>query len=610
MSRAHPRLFAGMISILAGMVLFACSTAGIIVYTMPRDADMGTWESFVGNYDAGTVKEIRIYNGESFFQYRTKSGQTFSVPREDHSLQSCSGVKYMDDARKGMLAATAVSCLLLAPITASFATVSKPSRKTAASIQQVKKPVPPKEIPQIAPKELPIAPPAPSAPPPPEPKEDPLFANIVTKPVAVQDKSVTFRDIAGYAETKKNMEFVVRCLQNPDLLRQVGAKIPAGILLYGPPGTGKTLMAKAIAGTAGVRFYSANASEFIRRYVGVGAENVSNLYKEARAHAPSIVFIDEIDAIGGARGGEGENQEYRQTLNALLTEMDGLSKDSGVMTIAATNDFEHLDPALIRPGRFDRKIAVPLPNYDDRLEIVRLYAGKRNMSEQVSLETVARDTAGMAGAGIHTLFNEAALHAVMCGRGIILPEDIDSALTQIQTNGVENRGSNEEDRRNSAYHEAGHAVILRLLAGITVPKVSIVGNTSGSAGLTFFTEGEDAQFTAKYLRNRIVAIYGGRAAEELVFGKDQVTAGAKNDLQVATKWIKEYLQGGLGDSLLDSEVFASMRGCEAEEARNLSRELYRESMEFLGQHREQLDRVATALLKKDTLLENELNSLL
>lgn len=616
MRRAHPRLFAGMISILAGMVLFACSAAGIIVYTMPRDADAGTWESFVGNYDAGTVKEIRIYKGESFFQYRTKSGQTLSVPREDHSLQSRSGVKYMDDARKGMLAAAAVSCLLLAPITASFVTVSKPNRKGAVPIQQAKNPAPPREIPQTAlkesaaSKELPKAPPESPVPPPPEPKEDPLFANIVTKPIAVQETLVTFRDIAGYAETKKNMEFVVKCLQNPDLLHQVGAKIPAGILLYGPPGTGKTLMAKAIAGTAGVRFYSANASEFIRRYVGVGAENVSNLYKEARAHAPSIVFIDEIDAIGGARGGEGENQEYRQTLNALLTEMDGLSKDNGVMTIAATNDFEHLDPALIRPGRFDRKIAVPLPNHDDRLEIVRLYAGKRNMSEQISLETIARDTAGMAGAGIHTVFNEAALHAVMCGRGIILPEDIDSALTQIQTNGVENRGSNEEDRRNSAYHEAGHAVILRLLAGITVPKVSIIGNTSGAAGLTFFTEGEDTQFTAKYLRNRIVAIYGGRAAEELVFGKDQVTAGAKNDLQVATKWIKEYLQGGLGDSLLDSEVFASMRGCEAEEAKNLSRGLYRESMEFLSQHREQLDRVAAALLEKDTLLENELNSLL
>ena len=610
MRRTHPRLFAGMISILAGMVLFACSAAGIIVYTMPQDADTGTWEGFVGSYDAGMVKEIRVYRGESFFQYRTKDGRTLSVPRKDHSLQSRSGVKYMDNARKGMLTAAAVSCLLLAPITASFATVSTLSRKAAAPIPQMKKPAPQKEIPQTAPKELPKAPPEPPAPPPPEPKEDPLFANIVPKPVAVQETTVTFRDIAGYTETKKNMEFVVKCLQNPDLLRQVGAKIPAGILLYGPPGTGKTLMAKAIAGTAGVRFYSANASEFIRRYVGVGAENVRNLYKEARAHAPSIVFIDEIDAIGGTRGGEGENQEYRQTLNALLTEMDGLSKDSGVMTIAATNDFEHLDPALIRPGRFDRKIAVPLPNYDDRLEIVQLYAEKRNMSEQVSLETIARDTAGMAGAGIHTVFNEAAIHAVMCGRDIILPKDIDSALTQIQMNGVENRSSNEEDRRNSAYHEAGHAVILRLLAGITVPKVSIIGNSSGSAGLTFFTEEEDTQFTAKYLRNRIVAIYGGRAAEELVFGKDQVTAGAKNDLQVASKWIKEYLQGGLGDSLLDSEVFASMRGCEAEEAKNLSRGLYRESMEFLSQHREQLDRVAAALLEKDTLLENELNSLL
>lgn len=616
MRRTHPRFFAGIISILSGVVLFACSAAGIIAYTIPREAEMGTWEGFVAQYEAGLVKETRIYKGEKFFQYQTKDGQVRSVPKEDHSLQTRSGVKYMDDVRRGMLAAAAVSCLLLAPVTAAFTTVSNSNRKTAAPIQQVKKPAASKEMPQTAPKEsaapkeLPKTPPTPPAPPPPEPKEDPLFTSIVPKPVAIQETSVTFQDIAGYAETKKNMQFVVTCLQNPGLLQQVGAKIPAGILLYGPPGTGKTLMAKAIAGTAGVRFYSANASEFIRRYVGVGAENVSNLYKEARAHAPSIVFIDEIDAIGGARGGEGENQEYRQTLNALLTEMDGLSKDSGVMTIAATNDFEHLDPALIRPGRFDRKIAVPLPNYDDRLEIVRLYAEKRNMSEHVSLETIARDTAGMAGAGIHTLFNEAALHAVMCGRGIILPEDIDSALTQIQTNGVDSRTFNEEDRKCSAYHEAGHAVILRLLAGITVPKVSIVGNTSGSAGLTFFTEGENTQFTAKYLRNRIVAIYGGRAAEELIFGKDQVTAGAKNDLQTATRWIKEYLQGGLGGSLLDSEVFASVRGREAEEARSLSQELYGEAMTFLGQHREQLDRVAVALLEKDSLLEEELNSLI
>lgn len=615
MRKNHPRIFAGIISILAGTVLFLCSAAGIIAYTMPREAQNDTWEGFISHYEAGEIKEICIFKGEDFFQYKMQNGSIRSVIKETHSLKGRSGVKYMDDVRKGMMIATAVSCLLLAPVTSGFATVAK-IEKRAAKPTPIRQPQPaprePKEATKIPPKE-PVPPeslPHQQNPPAPEPKEDPLFEGIVKKPTAVQETMVTFRDIAGYAETKKNMEFVVKCLQNPDLLRQVGARVPAGILLYGPPGTGKTLMAKAIAGSAHVHFYSANASEFIRRYVGVGAENVGNLYKEARAHAPSIVFIDEIDAIGGARGGEGENQEYRQTLNALLTEMDGLSKDSGVMTIAATNDFEHLDPALIRPGRFDRKIAVPLPNYDDRLEIARHYAGKRNMSEQVSLESIARDTAGMAGAGIHTVFNEAALHAVMCGRGIILPEDIDAALTQIQTNGEESRTNNMEDRKYTAYHEAGHTIILRLLADVAVPKVSIIGSTAGSAGTTFFSEGEDVQFTSRYLRNRIVAIYGGRAAEELVFGKDQVTAGAKNDLQVASRWIKEYLQGGLGNSLLDSEVFASMRGCEAEEAQTLSRELYQEAIAFLKEHNEQLDRIAAALLKKDTLFEEELNSLL
>ena len=206
---------------------------------------------------------------------------------------------------------------------------------------------------------------------------------------AVGQVTTTFDDIAGYAETKKNMEFIVRCLRNPEQLRAVGGKVPNGILLYGPPGTGKTLMARALAGTAGVKFFAANASDFVNIWVGQGATNVRALYAAAKKNAPSIVFIDEIDALGGARN-PGQHQEYRQTLNALLAEMDGMDKDSGVLTIAATNVLSELDPALIRPGRFDRKIAIPLPNYDDRLAIIRLYAKKRAMTEDVSLEMIAR----------------------------------------------------------------------------------------------------------------------------------------------------------------------------------------------------------------------------
>lgn len=600
----NPRLLAGAVAFLLGALLFIPAALGIILLTSPKDAGTGSWETLTEVRKAGSDPKILVFKKQDLLQYQLANQRWYSLTLDGHSTQFLSNARNMDDARTYMLMAAGGILILLAPATAASVTALNVKKKAPAAIPPApvtpKAPIPPKRDP------------APLPEPPSQPKEeDPYFAGIIMKPAAVHEKTVTFNSIAGYAATKRDMEFVVKCLRSPDLLRQVGAKVPAGILLYGPPGTGKTLMAKAIAGTAGVRFYSANASEFIRRYVGVGAENVQALYREARANAPSIVFIDEIDAIGGVRGGEGENQEYRQTLNALLTEMDGLSKDSGVMTIAATNDFEHLDPALIRPGRFDRKIAVPLPNYDDRLEIIKLYASQRNVSPQAFLETLARDTAGLAGSGISTLFNEAALHAVMCNRGVILPEDVDAALTQIVTNGVEAKTANPEELRTNAYHEAGHAVILRLLAGIAVSKVSIVGTTSGAAGTTFFAEDESTtHYTTKYLRNRIVAVYGGRAAEELVFGREQVTAGARDDLKTATRWIKEFLQGGLGNNLLDPEVFASICGSQAEEARTLSEELYQEAMTFLTRHRDALDRVANALLEKGAVTEAELEALL
>lgn len=441
------------------------------------------------------------------------------------------------------------------------------------------------------------------------PKDSSVAAQqLIPAPVA---STVTFDDIAGYAETKRNMEFIVKCLKNPELLKQVGAKVPAGILFYGPPGTGKTLMAQAIAGTAGVNFYSANASEFVQLWCGQGAINVRALYKAAKEHAPSIVFIDELDAIGGARVA-GQNQEYRQTLNALLTEMDGMDKDSGVLTIAATNDFENLDSALIRPGRFDRKIMIPLPNMEDRLAIVKLYAAKRAMDPDISLEKLARETVGMGGSAIATLFNEASIRAVMADRAVITNEDLDDAMTQMLTNGEAAKASNPEDLKVAAYHEAGHTVIMRLLAHDPVQKVSIIGSTIGAVGMTVRTDNDDRVLVpVEVIRARIIAAYGGRAAEELVFGKENVTVGARQDIQDASAYIREYLDCGAGNNLLHAEAFTGNHVApDINEARRISVTLYNEALKFLSEHRDSLERVAQALLDKETIMEEELEKLL
>lgn len=444
-----------------------------------------------------------------------------------------------------------------------------------------------------------------------EPKSKPVETpepTMRTEPTGVE--TTTFADIAGYAETKKNMAFVVKCLRDPAMLRAVGAKVPNGILLYGPPGTGKTLMAKAIAGTAGVKFYSANATEFVNVWVGQGAQNVRAIYQEAKQNAPSIVFIDEIDAIGSARSA-GQNQEYRQTLNALLTEMDGMDKDSGVLTIAATNAFDELDSALIRPGRFDRKIAIPLPNLSDRKAIIRLYAAKRRLSSDVDLDKMARETVGMSGSAIATLFNEASIRAVMDNRSVVTRADFDGALTQMLTNGETMKSAKKEELRVTAYHEAGHAILSRLVAKDPVQKVSIIGNTAGALGLTIRGGDDRMVLPIETLRARAIMSYGGRAAEELVFGKEHITTGASQDLKDASYYIRAYLDAGAGKTLLNESTFAGQKiAPDTTEAKELSTALYNEALQFLSQHRELLDRVAEALLEKETLMEEELEAII
>lgn len=439
-----------------------------------------------------------------------------------------------------------------------------------------------------------------------EKKKD-RVVTVNTQPTC--NETTTFQDIAGYAETKRNMEFIVRCLRQPDQLRAVGAKIPNGILLYGPPGTGKTLMAKALAGTAGVKFYAANASEFVNVWVGQGAQNIRAFYQEAKENAPSIVFIDEIDAIGSTRT-TGQNQEYRQTLNALLAEMDGMDKDCGVLTIAATNVMDELDPALIRPGRFDRKIAIPLPNYNDRLAIIKLYTKRHNLAEDISLEKLAKETVGMSGSAISTLFNEASICAVMADRSVITRMDLDTAMTQMLTNGEMSRTVSKEDLRVVAYHEAGHAVLARLAAKDPVQKVSIIGNTAGALGITI-RGGDDRQMLPlETLRGRAIMCYGGRAAEELVFGKENITTGASQDLKDASRYIRAYLEGGAGSTLLNETSFAGRRVTpDTKEAKELSAQLYAYAVELLSKNKDILDRVANALMEKETLMEEDLDAL-
>lgn len=523
------------------------------------------------------------------------------------TLDQCSGPRSSEHLTmlgivSGLITFMAVPLMANASRAKVYMDEVRPQKRPAVTHRPVQRPT----------QEKPAQQPKPSKP---EKKEEPKTppaeqteVTISTAPTGVE--TTTFDDIAGYKETKKNMAFVVKCLRDPAKLRAVGAKVPRGILLYGPPGTGKTLMAKAIAGTAGVKFYSANATEFVNIWVGQGAQNVRALYQEAKKNAPSIVFIDEIDAIGGTRTA-GQNQEYRQTLNALLTEMDGMDKDSGVLTIAATNAFEELDPALIRPGRFDRKIAIPLPSLSDRTAIIRLYASKRRLASDINLENLARETVGMSGSSIATLFNEASIRAVMNNRTVVTRADMDAAMTQMLTNGEVQKGAKKEELLITAYHEAGHAILSILVAKDPIQKVTIIGNTAGAMGLTVRGGDDRSILPVEVLRARAIMSYGGRAAEELVFGKENITTGASQDLKDASYYIRAYLDAGAGESLLNAESFVGQKIVrDTSEAKKLSVDLYNEALEFLSQHRDLLDRVANALLAKETLMSEDLDALI
>ena len=348
--------------------------------------------------------------------------------------------------------------------------------------------------------------------------------------------NTNFADVAGCDSAKIELEEVVDFLKNPDRYTEMGAKIPRGCLLNGPPGTGKTLLARAVAGEAGVPFISVSGSEFVQVFVGVGAARVRDMYRQARENAPCIVFIDEIDAVGRQRGSGSSNDEREQTLNQLLVEMDGFDGNPGVITIAATNRLDILDEALVRAGRFDRKIEISLPDFKGRFEVLKVHARNKPLAPDVDLEQVARRTPGLAGASLKNLLNEAAIHAARTQKEVIEWDDVDWAIDRV-TVGLEkpNKDALVQDIELVAFHEAGHAIVGGLLPEYdTVTKISIVPRVSGAGGLTFFSPLEDRLdnvVTRHYLESQLAVAWGGRVAEELVFGAAKVTTGASGDLQ-------------------------------------------------------------------------------
>ncbi|WP_210481290.1 ATP-dependent zinc metalloprotease FtsH [Naasia sp. SYSU D00948] len=438
------------------------------------------------------------------------------------------------------------------------------------------------------------------------------------KPVDPESVRVTFDDVAGIDEVEAEITEVVDFLKDPDKYRRLGARAPKGVLLAGPPGTGKTLLARATAGEAGVPFFSASASEFIEMIVGVGASRVRELFSEARKVAPAIIFIDEIDTIGRARGGAravGGHDEREQTLNQILTEMDGFSGSEGVVVLAATNRADVLDPALLRPGRFDRTITVHAPDQKGREQILAVHTRGKPLAADVDLARLASATPGMTGAELANLVNEAALSAARRGQSEIRQRDLLDALEKIQLGTARTIVMPQEERRRTAYHEGGHALLGILQPGADpVRKVSIIPR-GRALGVTLSTPETDRYgYDEAYLRGRIIGALGGMAAEEEVLGV--VTTGAENDLENATGIARGMVgRWGMSDrigpvSVIPREgdprsagVSDTMLARVDEEVRRLIEECYGEARRLLREHRSQLDAIASALLEHETLDE-------
>ena len=435
---------------------------------------------------------------------------------------------------------------------------------------------------------------------------------------------VTFKDVAGQDGAKESLQEVVDFLHNPGKYTSVGAKLPKGALLVGPPGTGKTLLAKAVAGEAKVPFFSLSGSAFVEMYVGVGASRVRDLFKQAQQMAPCIIFIDEIDAIGKSRDTQmGGNDEREQTLNQLLAEMDGFESNKGLVLLAATNRPEILDPALLRPGRFDRRIIVERPDLKGRVEVLKVHSKDVKMDETVDLEAIALATSGAVGSDLANMINEAAINAVKNGRNAVSQADLFEAVEVVLVGKEKkDRVMNQEERKIVSYHEVGHALVSALQKDSEpVQKITIVPRTMGALGYVMQTPEEEKFLnTKKELQAMLVGMLGGRAAEEIVF--DTVTTGASNDIEKATSVARAMItQYGMSEKFgligLESVQNRYLDGrpvmnCGQETASEIDHEVmkmlkeaYEEAKKLLSEHRESLDKIAAFLIEKETITGKE-----
>lgn len=442
-------------------------------------------------------------------------------------------------------------------------------------------------------------------------------------------EGIHFTDVAGEDEAKENLAEIVDYLHNPKKYTDVGASMPKGLLLVGPPGTGKTMLAKAVAGEANVPFFSISGSEFVEMFVGMGASKVRDLFKQAKEKAPCIVFIDEIDAIGKKRDGQiGGNDEREQTLNQLLTEMDGFEGNNGVIILAATNRPESLDPALTRPGRFDRRVPVELPDLKGREAILQVHARKIKVSDDVDFHTIARMAAGASGAELANIVNEAALRTVRAGRTIVTEADLEESV-EVVIAGYQKKNAvlSDKEKHVVAYHEIGHALVAAMQShSAPVQKITIIPRTSGALGYTMQVEqGDKYLLTKEELENKIATFTGGRAAEEVIFG--EVTTGASNDIEQATKIARAMItQYGMNDDFdmvaMETRNNQYLGGdtsltCSPETQREIDRKVvklvkvqHEKARKILEENREKLDELAAFLYEKETITGDEFMSIL